>query len=117
MTTGRLLLIIAISLVGAVVCAWQARRACREPLRITAEARAHTGLLDGGQHEVGADNLQLLEDTDTYLAEYVAEDSDLWDVFGPDVPVPDLTAHPDFTAGLDRLRQAIRDEHKRGEQA
>lgn len=112
MTTGRLLLIVAVSLVGAAVCAWQACRACREPFRIIADARA--GFLDGGQHDVGPDNLQLLEDTDTYLAEYVAEDSDLWDVFGPDVPVPNLTAHPDFTAGLDRLRQAIRDEQQNG---
>jgi len=63
-------------------------------------------------HDVGPDALLLLEDADAHITEYVAEDPDLFEVFGPDVPVPNLGTHPDAAAGFDRLRQAIRDHRE-----
>ena len=63
-----------------------------------------------GTHDVGPDNLRLLEDTAAGIEVYVAEDPDLWDVFGPHLPVPDLSGHPDFEAGQARLQRAIDDD-------
>jgi hypothetical protein len=57
-------------------------------------------------HDVGPDQLRLLEEMDAHLDEYVAEDPDLWDVFG-------RGGNWDVQAGLDRLRQAIRDEQQK----
>jgi hypothetical protein len=65
----------------------------------------------------GPDTLRLLEDTDADITVCVAEDPDLWDLFGPHAPIPDLSGHPDFDpqVGFDRLRQAVRDEQQKGD--
>ncbi|MFE2967511.1 hypothetical protein ACFXKC_28335 [Streptomyces sp. NPDC059340] len=99
---------------AAVVVAviWlQVRRALQECDRIITDAQVRTETV----HDVGPDSLRLLENTDAHITEYVAEDPDLWEAFGPGAPVPDLTTHPDFAAGFDRLRQAIRDEQQNGD--
>jgi len=79
-------------------------RVCREP---RPKKRNTT---TAAQHDVGPDNLRLLQDLDAHLDEYVCEDPDLWDAFGRggnwDV----------FNPGLDRLRDAIRDEQQNGDQ-
>lgn len=91
----------------AVALIWlQVRRAQREHL---------IGPEPGSVHDVGPDNLRLLEGADAHLTECVAEDPDLWEVFGPAAAVPDLTTHPDVAAGFDRLRAAIRDELQDGD--
>lgn len=112
-------------LVVAVV-AWQTRHALRWPLerdRIIAAAHASTEQLigtapvpDTGDEWVydGPDSLQLLEDADRHLDQCAAADARLSGAFGQGAPIPDLTTHPDFDAGCDRLWDAIR-EHREEE--
>jgi hypothetical protein len=93
-------------LVVAVV-AWQTRQALREPLerdRIIADARRHQA---APAHDVGPDQLRLLEDLDAHLDQYFARMSHLFEELGPPIS-PDPMAHP----GCDRLRQAIRDQRE-----
>lgn len=71
---------------------------------------------DNDGHDVGPDRRRLLEDADAHLTRYAALDDDLTGAFGPGAPVPDLTTHPDFAAGCDRLWQAIREEQQNGDQ-
>jgi hypothetical protein len=106
-TASRVLLIIAVGIVGAMVCGWQARRALAEPPTPTA-----TG--DEWVYD-GPDSLRLLEVADLHLNQCAAADARLWDAFAPGAPIPDLTTHPDFDAGYDRLRDAIR-EHREEEE-
>lgn len=47
-------------------------------------------------------------DLDAHLDEYAAEDPDLWDAFG-------RGSTWDVQQGLERLRQAIRDEQNKGD--
>jgi len=92
----------------AAALVWQVRRALREPLerdRIIAAARRRQG---APVHDVGPDQLRLLEDLDAHLDEYFARMSHLFEELGPpNVPDP---------AGFDRLRQAIR-EHREEDQS
>jgi cytochrome c-type biogenesis protein CcmH/NrfG len=60
-STGQALVITAVSVVGALACAWQAIRAWRAADR----------------HDVGPDSLRLLEDLDAHLDEHVAADPEL----------------------------------------
>ncbi len=109
MTTPQIYVITLIALVGAAVCAWQVRRALREPLerdRIIADAHRRTAVLDGVEHDVGPDALRLLEDLDTHLDAYFARMSHLFEELGPPT-VPDYR--------FDRLRQAIRDQQREDE--
>lgn len=92
MSTDKVVVILVVSIVGAAVCAWQLRRALREP--VDAEV----------QHDVGADSLRLLEELDAHLDAHFAKLAGLYERLGPP-PGPDPMA-----AGLDRLRGAIRDE-------
>jgi hypothetical protein len=84
--------VIVLAALGATVCAWQVRRALREPSerdRIIREARARTGLPPAAPDNVPGVNGADLDECEL-----------IW-------------ATPD-TAGLDRLRQAIRDEQQNG---
>lgn len=47
------------------------------------------------EHDVGPDALQLLEELDTHLDQYLVE-------------------HPDVAAGFDRLRNVVRDQQEKG---
>ncbi|MFD4569347.1 hypothetical protein ACFWOX_33920 [Streptomyces sp. NPDC058467] len=108
MSTDKVVIIIAVSIVGAVFCALQVRRALREPLErdlIVTAARRRAALLNEVKHDVGPDALRLLQDLDAHLDEYFARMSHLFEELGP--PTPDLT-------GLERLRQAVRDEQQKG---
>lgn len=71
--------------------------------------------LAADEHDVGPDSLQLLATVDGHLDQYAALDDDLTGAFGTGAPIPDLTTHPDFVAGCDRLWQAIRDEQNKGD--
>lgn len=108
MNTDRVVAVIVVCIVGAVFCAWQVRRALREPLdrdRIIAEAHRRTAP-DG--HDVGPDALRLLEDLDAHLDGYFARVSHLFEELGPP---------PIDPAGLDRLRAAVRDDQQQGKQS
>jgi hypothetical protein len=108
MSTDKVVIIIAVSLVGALVCAWQVRRALREPLErdlIVAAARRRAVLLNEVKHDVGPDALRLLEDLDAHLDDYYARLSHLFEGLGPP---------PSHVTGLRRLRQAVRDEQQKG---
>lgn len=107
MSTDKVIVIIAVALVGALVCAWQVRRALREPLKrdlIVAAARGRTPLLTGVRHDVGPDALRLLEELDAHLDEKFDALADFYEW-----PEP-----PDLVAGLQRLRAAVRDEQQEG---
>jgi len=104
MSTDKVVIIIAVSIVGALAFAWQVRRALREPLerdRIVAAARRRTAV----KHDVGPDALRLLEDLDAHLDEHYARISHLFEGLGPP---------PSHAAGLARLRAAVRDEQQKG---
>jgi len=108
MNTDRVIFIIAVCIVGALFCAWQVRRILREPLErdlIVAAARRRAALLNEVKHDVGPDALLLLEQLDAHLDAYYARLSHLFEELGP--PPPHLT-------GLQRLRQAVRDEQQKG---
>lgn len=107
MSTDKVIVIIAVAIVGALVCAWQVRRALREPHKrdlIVAAAQGRMPLLTGVQHDVGPDALRLLEDLDAHLDQQFAALAGFYERLGP----------PDLDAGCDRLRQAIRDEQRKG---
>jgi hypothetical protein len=107
MSTDKVIVIIAVSIVGALFCAWQVRRALREPLKrdlIVAAARNRMPLLTGVQHDVGPDALRLLEELDDHLNEQLAALAGLYERVGP----------PEVDAGCDRLRPAVRDEQQKG---
>jgi len=108
MSTDKVVIIIAVSIVGALVCAWQVRRALREPLErdlIVAAARRRAALLNEVKHDVGPDALRLLEDLDAHLDEHYARISHLFEGLGPP---------PSRAAGLAQLRAAVRDEQQKG---
>jgi hypothetical protein len=77
--------VIVLAVLGAVVCAWQVRRALREPLerdRIVAEARARTGLPPAAPDNVPGSNLADLDECVqilTYTNELEAGCARLWD--------------------------------------
>lgn len=107
MSIDKAIVIIAVSIVGALVCAWQVRRALREPLdrdRIIAAARKRSAFPTDTEHDVGPDALRLLEDLDAHLDQQFAALAGLYERLGPS----------DLDAGFDRLRQAIRDEQRKG---
>lgn len=107
MSTDKVIVIIAVSIIGAVFCAWQVRRALRGPLErelIVAAARRRAALLHEVKHDVGPDSLRLLEDLDAHLDQQFAALAGFYERLGP----------PDLDAGCDRLRQAIRDEQRNG---
>src|SRR5690242_15269870 len=102
MTTDGLLLIIAIAVVGAVACAWQLRRALREPLerdQPVAEGRRRIGAAvletEPGIDLAHQDECELLWDMPAYIGRAPADD--------------------ELAAGFDRLRAAIRDEQRNGD--
>jgi hypothetical protein len=105
MSTDKVIVIIAVAIVGALVCALQVRRALRDRLErdeIVAAAWYRTERLIGTTPVAddewvydGPDSLRLLADLDAHLDNYVAE-------------------HPDVAAGFERLRRAVRDEQQRG---
>jgi hypothetical protein len=90
MTVPQIYTVIVLAALGATACAWQVYRALREPSerdRIVAEARARTGLPPAAPDNVPGVNGADLDECEL-----------IW-------------ATPD-TAGLDRLRQAIRDHRE-----
>ncbi|OLE25513.1 MAG: hypothetical protein AUG49_10595 [Catenulispora sp. 13_1_20CM_3_70_7] len=107
MSTDKVIVIIAVCILGAVFCALQVRRALRSPLErdlIVAAARRRTALLNEVKHDVGPDALRLLEDLDAHLDRQYAALAGLYERLGP----------PDLDAGCDRLLRAIRDEQRKG---
>lgn len=111
MSTDKVIVIIAVSIVGAFFCAWQIRRTLRDPLKrdlIVAAARGRMPLLTGMQHDVGPDALRLLEDLDAQLDLHFTKLEGLYERVGP--PPVDL-------AGLGRLREVVRDEQQKGKSA
>lgn len=97
MTVPQLYTVIVLAALGAVVCAWQVRRALREPLerdRIIREARARTGLAD------------TTPGIDTGLQDACEL---IWDLPDYGTPAPDLDEF------CDRLWDAIHD-HRKDEQ-
>lgn len=91
MSADKVSVIIAVIIVGAVVCAWQVRRALREPLKrdlIVAATQGRMPLLNVVQHDVGPDALRLLEDLDDHLDRQYVALSGLYERLGP----PDLDA-------------------------
>lgn len=107
MSSDKILIIIAVAIVGALACAWQVRRALREPLKrdlIVAAARGRMPLLTGLQHDVGPDTLRLLEDLDDHLNQRYAALSGLYECLGP----------PDLEAEREQLLHAIHDEPQEG---
>jgi hypothetical protein len=90
MTVPQTYTVIVLSVLGAIVCAWQVYRALREPLerdRIVREARTRTGLPPAAPDNVPGIN-------------------------GADLDECELIWATPNTAGLDRLRQAIRDHRE-----
>lgn len=97
MSTERVLVIIAVCIVGTAFCAWQVRRALREPLerdRLAADARHYAAPLFGTGPDPDAE-----PGHDVVLQD---ECELIWSV-----PVID-------PAGLERLRTAVRDEQEKG---
>jgi hypothetical protein len=93
-TVPQIYTVIVLAALGATVCAWQVRRALREPSerdRIVAEARARTGLAD---HMPGIDTA--LQDACELI----------WNLPAHGTPDPDLNGF------CDRLRDAIHDHRK-----
>lgn len=89
--------------------AWLTVRALREATGVIDDALAGDG------HDVGPDQLRLLQDLDTHLDDYFARVSHLFEELGPPV-APDPMAHLDNDAGCDRLLKAISD-HREEEEA
>lgn len=107
MSADKVIVIIAFAILGALACAWQVRRALREPLKrelIVAAARGRLPRLTVPQHDVGPDALRLLEDLDVHLDKQFATLSGFYERLGP----------PDLEAGRERLLQAIHDEPQEG---
>ena len=91
--------VVAVSGGGTVVVLRRAKQREPEPARIVREARARFGLPPADEYE-GSDSLRLLEETDAHLNAHVLANRELLAHF-----------HPYVARGLDRLRDAIRDEH------
>ena len=81
---------------------------------ITTEDVVNAALADD-RHDVGPDQLRLLQDLDAHLDQYFARVSHLFEELGPPI-TPDPMAHLDNDAGCDRLLKAIRD-HREEEEA
>ena len=96
-TTAAALTVVAILAVTVPAAYWQIRRAMRHDAardRIIRAACAYDGA-------VAANDPRLPAGINAHLDDYAALDPDLAPVFAP---------------GIDRLRQAIRDEQQEGEQ-
>jgi hypothetical protein len=108
-STDKGIVIIVVCSIGVLVCAWQIRRALREPLErdlIVAAARRRAALVHEVKHDVGPDSLRLLEDLDAHLDQQYARLSGLYERIGP----------PPGN-GIARLLHAVRDEQQEGESA
>ena len=101
MTVPQLYTVIVLAVLGVAICAWQVRRALREPSerdRIVTAARWRAHVV----HDVGPDAARLLEDLDAHLDAHFARLAPLFEELGPPPADPD---------GFDRLRTAIH-EHR-----
>jgi len=103
----------ALVILAFAVAIWRAsrtrrvRRADGERARVIAVGDIR-GSFAPVVHDVGPDNLRLLEDLDAHLDQHFARVAALYERVGP--PGPDL-------AGLDRLRQAVHgDQNTKGDQ-
>lgn len=114
MTVPQLYVACVAAFVGAVVCAWQVRRALREPSerdRIVREARARTGLADStpGIDTALQDACELIWDLDAYDPAAAIDEglTRLFEQLGPP-PADD----PELEAGCGRLWDAIAEHRK-----
>jgi hypothetical protein len=85
-------------------------RLCRSPRPPYLNARwddVRQAWVNEEEHDVGPDNLRLIEELDAHLDQQFAQLAGLYERLGP----------PDVDAGCDRLRAAIRDEQQKGETA